>query len=148
MAESKLMTRALTILAMGACCLLAGCHGTVALPPNLFPANAAGGWRLVAKREVPVSEAPDPVPRNEIEQLQEGLYEGPGKLAARVYVLSSATVGQVLSQRWRPSADTVFFSRGHFFVVVKWQAAERQALESFIRELEGHLGPPNSGERG
>jgi len=142
------MKLALKVLAAGACCLLAGCHSTVALPPNLFPAQAAGGWRLVVKRAVPVSEAPDPVPRNEIGQLQEGLYEGPGKLAARVYVLSSATVGQVLSQRWRPSADTVFFSRGRFFVVVKWQAAERQALESFIRELEGKLGPPDAGERG
>ena len=33
---------------------------------------------------------------------------------------------------------------GHFFVVVKWQAAQRPALESFIRELEGRLGPPDS----
>jgi hypothetical protein len=40
-----------------------------------------------------------------------------------------------LSQRWRPSADTVFFNRGNFFVVVKWQAAERGALETSIREL-------------
>jgi len=140
----KLMTWALRILAAGACCVLAGCHRPVAMPPNLFPASAAGGWRLVVAREVPVSEAPDPVPRNEIEWLKEGLYEGSGKLAARVYALSSATVGLELSQRWRPSADTVFFNRGHFFVVVKWQAAERQALESFIRELEGRLGPPDS----
>jgi len=141
------MKLAWNVLAAGACCLLAGCHGAVTLPPNLFPANAAGGWRLVVKRAVPATEAPDPVPRNEIEQLQEGLYEGPGKLAARVYVLSSAAVGQVLSQRWRPSADTVFFSRGRFFVVVKWQAAQRQALESFIRELERKLGPPDSGDK-
>ncbi len=96
------------------------------------------------QREVPVSEAPDPVPRNEIEWLEEGLYEGPGKVDARVYALSSATVGLELSQRWRPSADTVFFSRGHFFVVIKWQAAQRQALESFMRELQGRLGPPDS----
>jgi hypothetical protein len=57
-------------------------------------------------------------------------------------------VGLELSQRWRPSADTVFFSRGRFFVVVKWQAAQRQALESFIRELQGRLGPPDSQQRG
>ena len=140
----KLMAWALKILAAGACCVLAGCHRPVAMPPNLCPASAAGGWRLVVAREVPVSEAPDPVPRNEIERLEEGLYEGPGKLAARVYALSSATVGLELSQRWRPSADTVFFHRGHFFVVVKWQAAERQPLETFIRGLEGRLGPPDS----
>jgi hypothetical protein len=147
MSESKLMTWALKILVASACCVLAGCHSTVALPSNLFPTNAAGGWRLVVAREVPVSEAPDPVPRNEIDRLEEGLYEGPGKIAARVYALSSATVGMELSQRWRPSADTVFFSRGHFFVVVKWQAAKRDALESFIREIEGRLGPPDSLQR-
>jgi hypothetical protein len=134
-------------MATTAGCVLAGCHGTVALPPNLFPATAAGGWRLVVAREVPVSEAPDPVPRNEIERLEEGLYEGPGKVDARVYALGSPTVGLELSQRWRPSSDTVFFNRGNFFVVIKWQAAERQALESFIRELEGRLGPPDARSR-
>ena len=98
-------------------------------------------------REVPVSEAPDPVPHNEIDRIEEGLYEGPGKIAARVYALDSATVGLELSQRWRPSADTVFFNRGNFFVVVKWQAAERGALETFIRELQARLGPPDSPRR-
>jgi len=41
-----------------------------------------------------------------------------------------------LSQRWKPSADTVFFSRGPYFVVVKWQAAERGPLQAFVREVE------------
>jgi hypothetical protein len=41
----------------------------------------------------------------------------------------------------------VFFNRGHFFVVVKWQAAERGALETFIRELQARLGPPDSPRR-
>ena len=44
-----------------------------------------------------------------------------------------------LTQRWRPSADTVFFSRGRYFVVIKWQQAERTALRSFVRELEGSI---------
>jgi len=141
------MAWTLKILAAGACCVLAGCHSMVTIPRDVFPANAAGGWRRVAAQEVPISEAPDPVPRNEIERLEIAFYEGPGKIEARVYALASATVGLELSQRWRPSADTVFFNRGRFFVVVKWQAAERQALESFIRELEGHLGPADSLQR-
>ena len=141
------MTLVRKMLAAAACCALAACHSTVVLPPNLFPATVAGGWKLVVAREVPVSEAPDPVPRNEIERLEEGLYEGPGKVDARVYALGSATVGLELSQRWRPSSDTVFFNRGNFLVVIKWQAAERQALETFIRELEGRLGPPDARAR-
>ena len=136
------MTRALKKLAAAAW-LFAGCQRRVELPADLFPADAGGGWHRVASREVPASEAPDPVPRNEIDRLEEGVYQGPGNLAARVYVLSSAGVGVVLSQRWRPSADTVFFHRGRFFAVVKWQTANRAALQSFIRQLEGRLGPPD-----
>ena len=44
-----------------------------------------------------------------------------------------------LAQRWRPSADTVFFYRGRYFVVVKWQQADRKALQEFVRELEKRL---------
>jgi hypothetical protein len=46
-----------------------------------------------------------------------------------------------LAQRWRPSADTVFFSRGAYFVVVKWQAADRSALQAFVRNVEKTLQP-------
>jgi hypothetical protein len=117
------------------------CRNTTVLPPGLFPATAANAWRRTALRDLPVSEAPDPVPRNEIERITAASYEGPGKLEARVYVLRSPAVGLDLSQRWRPSADTVFFSRGRYFVVLKWQAAERRPLQDFVRELEGRLAP-------
>jgi hypothetical protein len=74
-----------------------------------------------------------------VERLQVAAYEGPGKLEARVYELSAPGVGLDLAQRWRPSADTVFFYRGPYFVVVKWQQADRQALQDFVRELEKRL---------
>src|SRR5689334_3589618 len=76
--------------------------------PDLFPA-AVGVWRRTTLREVPVSEAPDPVPRTAVDWLQTATYEGPGKLEARVYALDSPAVALELVQRWRPSADTVFF---------------------------------------
>jgi hypothetical protein len=122
---------------------LAGCRSSTPLPPNLFPENAAGGWHRTALVEPSLSDAPDPVPRTAVERLAVATYEGPGKLEARVYVLNSPAVGVDLAQRWRPSADTVFFYRGRYFVVVKWQSAERRALEDFVRELEGRLGPTN-----
>jgi hypothetical protein len=96
-------------------------------------------WRRTALRDLPVSEAPDPVPRTSVERLAVASYEGPGRIEARVYALTSPAVGFDLAQRWRPSADTVFFYRGRYFVVVKWQAAERKALEAFVRELEQQL---------
>ncbi|MGP8243282.1 MAG: hypothetical protein ACLQVN_02060 [Bryobacteraceae bacterium] len=123
-------------LAAAAALGAAACHKPAALPRNIFPETAAGGWRRTNRRQLSASEAPDPVPRNEIESLLTASYEGPGKLEARLYVLGSEVVGVELSQRWKPSADTVFFSRGPYFVVVKWQAAERGALQAFVREVE------------
>ena len=117
----------------------AGCRKEAELPRDLFPETVAGSWHRGETRDLPVSESPDPVPRNEVERLREAAYQGPGKLQARVYQLSSAGVGTLLAQRWRPSADTVFFAVGRYFVVVKWQAADRNALQAFLREMENRL---------
>jgi len=136
MQELKLMSRRNWMwlaLALGAC-------GRNAPPPaDLFPETVANVWRRAAVRNLAVSEAPDPVPRTSVERLQTAAYEGPGKLEARVYELSSFGVGLDLAQRWRPAADTVFFNRGRYFVVVKWQQADRKALQEFVRELEKRL---------
>jgi hypothetical protein len=128
--------------------LLAACRSAAPLPPDLFPQNAAGGWTRTSMREASVSESPDPVPRSAVDRFAVATYQGPGKLEARVYALASPTVGVELAQRWRPSADTVFFYRGKYFVVVKWQSADRKALENFVRELEGKLGPPTTNMNG
>jgi hypothetical protein len=104
-----------------------------------FPENVAGGWKRKERREVGVSEAPDPVPRTSVRSVEIATYEGPGKLEARAYELTSKGVGLDLAQRWRPSADTVFFWTGEYFVVVKWQDADRGALQAFTREVEQRL---------
>ena len=103
------------------------------------------GWRRTAWKDTPVSEAPDPVPRSGVERLQVAAYQGRGTLEARVYELISPAVGLGLAQRWRPSADTVFFYRGRFFVVVKWQQAERKSLQEFVWELEKRLPAAQTG---
>ena len=136
MQELILMSRRIWMwlaLALGAC------GRNAPLPAGFFPETVAHVWRRSAAWNLPVSEAPDPVPRTSVERLQTATYEGPGKLEARVYELSSPGVGLDLAQRWRPSADTVFFYRGQYFVVVKWQQADRKALQEFVRELEKRL---------
>jgi len=136
-AQSELMTRRKWIwltLAAGGC-------GHRDPPVELFPETVAGVWRRTALRDTPVSEAPDPVPRTAVARLETADYEGPGKLEARAYELDSAAVGLDLAQRWRPSADTVFFNRGRYFIVVKWDSAERSALRAFIQDLEKKLTP-------
>ena len=111
-------------------------------PLRVLPESMAGGWRRTSLRESSVSEAPDPVPRTAVTRFEAASYQGPGKLEARVYELASPEVGASLAQRWRPSADTVFFTQGRFFVVVKWQQADRAALQDFVRALEGNIKKP------
>ena len=118
--------------------LLSAC-GRVEPMPDLFPEVVAGVWHRTGLRDLPTSESPDPLPRSSVDRIQTASYEGPGKLEARVYRLTSSAVGLDAAQRWHPSADTVFFNQGRYFVVVKWQEAERPALQAFVRELERRL---------
>jgi hypothetical protein len=37
----------------------------------------------------------------------------------------------------------VFFYRQKYFVVIKWQDADRKALKEFVTEIEQRLGKPN-----
>jgi hypothetical protein len=136
MQESKLMTRRNWMWLAFA---LSACREK-SPPPDLFPETVARVWRRSNLRETPVSEAPDPVPRTSVKRLQTAEFDGPGKLEARVYELTSSAVGLDLVQRWRPSADTVFVNPGRFLVVVKWQQADRKALQEFVGEMEKGLG--------
>jgi hypothetical protein len=128
----------LTPLAFGAC------EKRMELPPDLFPQRVGGGWSLVEVRDLGPSDSPDPVPRNSVERIRAATYKaGDAEIQARVYLLSSAEVGSALATRWRPSADTVFFDHGPYFVVVKWQAADRKVLQEFVSDLQRRLGAVN-----
>jgi len=135
--KSVLMTRRAWVL-LPLC--LAGCR-KAGPPPDLFRKTAGGGWKLTGLRVISASDAPDPVPRSMVERVQIAGYEGPGKLEARAYELTSPAAGTDLERRWRPSSDTVFFARAQYFIVVKWQMADREALRAFVRDLELRLAP-------
>ena len=126
---------------LGAIIALAACGEKPHMPADLFPTTAPGGWALVEARDMGASDAPDPVPRNSIEQIRAATYKmGTAEIDARVYLLSSAAVGATLGTRWRPSADTVFFDHGEYFVVVKWQGGDRKAVQEFVADLQKRLG--------
>ena len=127
--------------------MFTACRKPAAIPPDLFANTAAGGWQLTSVRDLPASESRDPVPRGSIDRIVAASYQGPGKLEARVYALSAPEVAMDVARRWRPSADTVFFNRGPFFVVVKWQSADRQLLKEFIADLEKRLAAASRGAR-
>jgi hypothetical protein len=71
-----------------------------------------------------------------VERIRAASYEGPGKLEARVYQLTSSAAALDVVQRWRPAPDTVFFYNDRFFVLIQWQTADRKALHEFVGALE------------
>ena len=100
---------------------------------SLLPAVLAGGWQRKSLRDIPPSL---PGARRAFE----AVYEGPGKLTAGVYDLKSSANALDLVQRWKPAADTVFFSEDNYFATIKWDRADRSALTAFVRALEKSLG--------
>jgi hypothetical protein len=119
---------------------LAACGEKATLPADLFPQTVNGVWNRTELRDLPVDESPDLAPRNSVKQIRAASYKGPGDLNARVYLLDSAEAGATLATGWRPSADTVFFDHGQYFVVIKWQSPDRKALQGFVAALEKKLG--------
>lgn len=116
---------------------LAACGGR--RPPMDVLPETVGPWKRVSLADLAASDSPDPVPRTMIERAQVASYQGPGKLQARVYELSSPQAGLDVAQRWRPSADTVFFWARRYFVVVKWEEADRKSLQQFTQTLSKRL---------
>jgi hypothetical protein len=117
---------------------LAACHRAEPPMPALFP-ESVGAWHRTSLRDLKAAEAPDPVPQAGIEKIQAASYEGPGKLDVRVYQMTASAVALDVVQRWRAAPDTIFFYADRFFVVVKWESAERKALQEFVAALEKKL---------
>jgi hypothetical protein len=136
------MTR-LRIAVTAAVAVLWACGGRAPIP-DAFP-ETLGGWRRTSQREVVASQPPDEIPAK-AESIREAAYEGPGKLVARVYALSSPAVALDVAQNWRPGAQTVFFYSDRFFVVVHWETGERKALQEFVGALERKFGGAGKGE--
>jgi hypothetical protein len=127
-----LAARTVVALAVAA---LAGCAR-----PNPMPdafTETLGAWhRSGPPRDLPAAQPPDSLPGARIEQIRAASYDGPGKLDARIYALSSPAAALDVVQRWTPQPDTVFFYNDRFFVVVHWQTAEKKELQAFVRALE------------
>jgi hypothetical protein len=124
--------RSLMLLAAATAC--APRHARELLPANLE------AWSRQDLRDVPPSSAPDPMPRDSVQRIQAATYAGPGTLEATVYELGSSATALDMAQRWPPAAETVFFYKDQYFVVLKWQQAERNAVTALVRALERHLG--------
>ena len=111
--------------------MLCACGGKAPIP-DVF-AETMAGWHRVGGVSSVRDEAS---PVNNAEAIRSAIYEGTGKLEARIYALPTSAMALDVVQRWTPAADTVFFYSDRFFVVVRWEAADRKALQAFVSELE------------
>jgi hypothetical protein len=117
---------------------LASCRQTPAPGTDVF-AEVVGAWHRTSLTELPPSSPPDPIPPSAIQRIRAASYEGPGKLDARVYQLTSPAAALDLAQRWTPAPDTVFFYADRFFVLIRWQTADRKSLHDFVSVLQKTL---------
>lgn len=108
------------------------------LPALLSPATA---WQRQQLREPPLESLPPELPRTGVRRIVEAIYAGPATIQVDLFELNSSAAALDLAQKWRPNPNTVFFYKGTYFVLVKWQSFDRQHLTAFVRALEQHLDP-------
>src|ERR1017187_2775483 len=119
-----------------ACALaLSACRRAPAPTPDIFT-EVVVAWHRTSIGELPPALELDSVPRAAVERIRAATYEGPGKLDARLYQLTSPAAALDVVQRWKPAPGTVFFYSGRFFVLIRWQTADRKALREFVGALE------------
>jgi hypothetical protein len=108
--------------------------------PDALRESVAGIWHRTELRDLSAAEAPDPVPRDSIRQIQTASYEGPGELEVHVYEVTAPAIALDLVQRWRAPAGTAYFFFDHvYFVALKWRNANRGDVQAFVDELETRL---------
>lgn len=114
--------------------LLSACTRSVAAP--VFPVNVSGAWRLKGFQSFPSGAAPELVRKIGTRGWWQGAYEGPGSATVDLYELTAPAGGLEMVQTWRPAADTVVWYTPRYFVVVRWQSADRAAVGALVRVLE------------
>jgi hypothetical protein len=101
-------------------------------PGSLLQASVGGVWQRKALRDIPP-------PKPAILRAFEARYEGAGAVIVDLYEAKVSGTAFEMTQHWRATSDTVFFDKGRYFVVVKWERADRQAIQAFVRALETEL---------
>lgn len=131
------MTRRILIIAAAAS---VGCQRQQQRPADtLAPARVADIWIRKELRELPPADAVPPIAPASTLRIINTVYEGSGRIQVSLYDLKSSAAALDAAQRWRPSADTVFFYKQNYFAVLKWENADRAAVGAFVRDLEKRL---------
>lgn len=120
--------------------VLSGC--TRNLPPPVFPQTVAGVWKLKSSQTIAAVNAPGLVHRMGKRGGWSAAYEGPGAVTFELYELKAPGVGLELVQNWQPAPDVVVWYTAHYFVVVKWQSPDREAVKLLIRTIQKQFAEP------
>lgn len=104
-----------------------------------LPESTSFGWQLKGVTETPKSAAPSSIRELGFRKSWRAEYNGPGKALVDVYEVPSEALGLEMTQKWRPEADTVTFFGPRYFVVVRWEKAEREPVRALVGELERSL---------
>jgi hypothetical protein len=107
----------LVLLLLAACARRGG-------PPAL-PETAPGGWRLTETKHDGSKTF--------------GTYAGAGTIRVEVEDTGSSGVALDRAQRTRLEPDMVFFYKNNYFVIVRWEEADRDSVKAFVRDLEKRL---------
>jgi hypothetical protein len=114
------------------------CCGSTARP-LVLPQTLADVWTLGSSRTEPAATAPEMVRAIGTRQWVAATYQGPGKVDLAIYELTSSAGGLEIVQKWRPQANTVVFHTDRYFVVVKYDAADRAPITALITALQKFL---------
>jgi hypothetical protein len=112
--------------------VLSACSQPARSAASLLPASVGGVWQRTSLRDIPP-------PRPGIVRAFEAGYEGAGKLTVDLYETKISGTAFEMVQHWRAAPETVFFDKGRYFVLVKWEQADRKALTALVRGLQKEL---------
>jgi len=90
--------------------------------PFALPETAPGGWRLKETKHEGAKTL--------------AVYEGSGTVRVEVEDMGAQAVAFERVQRTRSAPETVFFDKDKYFVTVRWEQADRDALRQLVRELQ------------
>ncbi len=109
---------------------LSACSLPARSAASLLPASVGGIWQRTSLRDIPP-------PRPGIVRAFEAGYAGAGNVTVDLYDTKNAFE---MVQHWREAPNTVFFYKDRYFVLVKWEQADRKALTALVRGLQKELG--------
>ena len=107
--------------------------------PLVLPQTLASVWTLQSSHEEPAATAPEIVRAIGTRGWTAATYQGPGTVNLAIYRLTSEPGGLEMVQKWRAQANTVVFYTDRYFVVVKYEAADRAPVTALITTLQKFL---------